>query len=81
MSACLGVQGNSVVAFGDNEGQGSYSLGVTADVQSKYLFSLKYSGFIAKHDKDELGALSNSNSALGKYWDRGWVSLTFKTTF
>ena len=77
----LGLKGNSVVALGDNKGQGSYSVGLTADIQSKYLVSLKYSGFIAKHNKDELGALSNSNSALGKYWDRGWVSLTFKTTF
>ena len=77
----LGVKGNSVVAFGDNKGQGSYAIGATADVNSKYTVSLKYNGFLAKHDKDELGAGSNSNASLGKYWDRGWVSLTLKATF
>ena len=77
----VGIKGNSVVAFGDNEGQGSYSAGLSADIQSRYLVSLKYNGFIAKHNKDELGAFSNSNASLGKYWDRDWVSLTFKMTF
>jgi len=76
-----GVKGNSIVGFGDNEGQGSYAIGLSADVQNKYLVSLKYNGFIAKHNKDELGAMSNSNAALGKFWDRNWVSLTFKATF
>jgi Protein of unknown function (DUF1302) len=77
----VGVKGNSVVPFGDNKGQGSYAIGASADIGSKYLVSLKYNGFLAKHDKDELGAGSNSNASLGKYWDRGWVSLTLKTTF
>ncbi|MFT3666930.1 DUF1302 domain-containing protein [Piscinibacter sp.] len=77
----VGVKGNSVVAFGDNKGQGSYAIGATADVDSKYTVTLKYNGFLAKHGKDELGAASNSNASLGKYWDRGFVSLTLKTTF
>lgn len=81
ISYSRGLHGNSPVVFGDNEGQGSWSLGVTADVSNKYKISLKYNGFIAKHARDELGALSDNNSSLGKYWDRDWVSLTFKTTF
>jgi hypothetical protein len=76
-----GVHGNSPVIFGDNEGQGSWSLGVKADVFNKYTVKLAYNGFIAKHARDELGANSDNNSSLGKYWDRDWVSLTFKTTF
>lgn len=76
-----GLDGNSPVIFGDNEGQGSWSIGAKADVYNKYSVSLKYNGFIAKHGRDELGALSDNNSSLGKYWDRNWVSLTFKTTF
>jgi hypothetical protein len=77
----VGVKGNSVVAFGDNKGQGSFAIGATADIDSKYLITLKYNGFLAKHSKDALGAGSNSNASLGKYWDRDWVSLTLKTNF
>ncbi|MER1967113.1 DUF1302 family protein [Castellaniella sp. GW247-6E4] len=77
----LGLKGNSPVPFGDNEGQGNWSIGLTADIQSKYLVSLKYNGFLAKHSNDAAGIASNSNSSLGKYWDRDWLSLTFKTTF
>jgi len=76
-----GLKGNSPVLFGDNQGQGSWSLGVTADVDQKYNFALKYNGFLAKHSIDVAGVGGNSNSSLGKYWDRSWVSFTFKTTF
>lgn len=77
----LGLKGNSVVPFGDNQGQGQYSVGLSADVKNQYSISLKYNGFIAKHANDALGAFSDSNASLGKYWDRNWVSLTLKTTF
>lgn len=77
----VGIKGNSAVMFGDNQGQGSYSMGVTANIRNQYELSLKYNGFIAKHRNDELGSASYSNASLGKYWDRGWFSLTFKTTF
>ena len=76
-----GLKGNSPVLFGDNKGQGAWSLGVTADVSQKYNFALKYNGFLAKHSNDAAGVGGNSNSSLGKYWDRDWVSFTFKTTF
>ena len=72
-----GLHGNSVVGLGDNQGQGSFSIGVAADMDAKYNFSLKYNGFIAKHSAD--GTVSNAS--LGKNWDRDWVSFTFKTTF
>ncbi|MCY1281217.1 hypothetical protein D9M69_125770 [compost metagenome] len=77
----VGLHGNSPVMFGSNEGQGSWSVGVAADIYAQYSVELKYNGFIAKHSDDELGVGSRSNAALGKYWDRDWVSLTFKTAF
>ncbi|WP_175425615.1 DUF1302 domain-containing protein [Trinickia violacea] len=77
----IGLHGNSPVPFGDNQGQGSYSIGLTADIRQKYTVSLAYNGFIARHSNDAAGALSNSNSSLGKYWDRNWVSLVLQTTF
>ncbi|CAB3736042.1 DUF1302 domain-containing protein [Paraburkholderia rhynchosiae] len=77
----VGLSGNSPVLFGSNQGQGSYSVGLSFDVKSKYKVSLKYIGYLALHSNDNLGVASNSNSSLGKYWDRNWVSLTLETTF
>jgi hypothetical protein len=77
----VGLKGNSPVPFGDNQGQGSYSIGLSADYYAKYNFTLKFNGFLAKHSQDQLGVASFSNASLGKYWDRNWVSFTFKTTF
>lgn len=76
-----GIEGNSPVMFGDNEGQGSWSVGLSADIHAKHTVTLKYNGFIAKHDNDHLGAASDNNSALGKYWDRDWISLVLTTSF
>lgn len=59
----VGVKGNSVVLIGDNKGQGSYALGLTADVDSKYLVSLKYNAVLAKRNMDDLGATSTATRA------------------
>ncbi|WP_275629468.1 DUF1302 domain-containing protein [Pseudomonas sp. 273] len=79
--ADMGLHGNSPVMFGSNEGQGTWSAGLSADIYARYTVDLKYNGFIARHSEDELGVNSLSNASLGKYWDRDWVSLTFKTSF
>lgn len=76
-----GLSGNSPVPFGDKVGQGNYSVGVAADIDSKYSVVLKYNGFIAKHSQDALGSAGVNNSGGGKYWDRNWISLTAKATF
>lgn len=77
----VGLHGNSPVMFGANEGQGSWSVGLAADIYAQYNVELKYNGFISKHSDDELGVAGRNNASLGKYWDRDWVSLTFKTSF
>ena len=77
----VGLKGNSPVPFGDRKGQGNYSIGLSADVKNQYTVTLKYIGYLAKHTNDQAGFQSLSNSPLGKYWDRDWVSLTLKTTF
>lgn len=77
----IGLRGNSPVLFGDNKGQGSWSVGVAAEVRNKYNFAIKYNGFNSRHRNDYLGAASSNNSSLGKYWDRDWISITFKTAF
>ncbi|MEO8644215.1 DUF1302 family protein [Pseudomonas sp.] len=77
----VGLDGNSPVMFGANEGQGTWSVGVEADIFAQYNVAVKYNSFIAKHSEDDLGVGGRSNAALGKYWDRDWLSLTFKTSF
>ncbi|HSV45320.1 MAG TPA: DUF1302 domain-containing protein, partial [Ramlibacter sp.] len=45
MSWSGGLSGNSAVTSGGNEGNGSYSIGIGADVRSQYSFTLRYVGF------------------------------------
>lgn len=80
-----GLSGNSPVLFGGYEGNGNYSVGLTADVKNKYTISLNYNGYFTKY-KDATNALGqpsigavNGIGYLGS--DRDWVSLTLKTTF
>lgn len=80
----LGLKGNSAVPFGGNQGAGSYSLGLTADVRSQYSVSLQYNGYLLRTKEGTVNGLPavNSINGLGNtFADRGWVSLTLKTTF
>ncbi|NDZ18010.1 DUF1302 domain-containing protein [Variovorax sp. WS11] len=79
-----GLKGNSPVPFGGNQGAGSYSLGLTAEVRGKYSFSLQYNGYLLKTKQglvNGMPAVSAVNGLGNTFADRGWVSLTFKTTF
>jgi hypothetical protein len=82
-----GLSGNAAVLFGGNEGGGNYSAGIAADIYQKYRIDLKYTGYYGDYSTDPtrltpaggvLGVANGVNAALS---DRGWVSLTFKTTF
>ena len=70
-----GLKGNSPATFGDNEHQGSYSIGLTADVNAKYNFALKFNAPIYK-------AVGNkSNAVLGDNRNQAWLSFTAKATW
>jgi len=80
-----GISGNAAVLLGGNDGAGNYSVGVGFDVYQKYRFDLKYNGYYGNYAttaagfKGFPGVLPNGvNAAIA---DRGWISLTFKTTF
>jgi hypothetical protein len=75
-----GLDGVSPVLFGGYEGNGSYSIGLTADYQNKYNIALAYNGVFAKK-KTGPGNTVADTGGIGDWWDRGNVSLTFKTTF
>ena len=76
----VGLSGNSATTFGGNQGLGNFSIGVGADVQQKYRFDLKYIDFVGR-TKDNGTAVTSVNGFTTYLKDRGFVSLTFKTTF
>lgn len=75
-----GLKGNSPAPLGAAEGSGSWSVGVEADVHAQYKVGLAYSDYFGDLVKNDQGQIigSNGNALLR---DRGWVSLTLKTTF
>lgn len=80
ISAGIGLYGNVPTVAGGNQGAGSYSLGLSADVQQKYNLTLAYNDYFGHYQTNGV-AVTSSNGSLGLIKDRGWVSLTFKTTF
>ncbi|MBK6854411.1 MAG: DUF1302 domain-containing protein [Burkholderiales bacterium] len=80
ISYAVGVSGNAATTFGGNQGLGNYSIGLGADVQQAYRFDLKYVDFIGAY-KDNGTAVTATNGLTTYLKDRGFVSLTFKTSF
>jgi hypothetical protein len=80
LTYAVGIHGNSAVTFGGNQGLGNYTLGVSADVQQKYRFDLKYIDYLGRY-KDNGTAVTSTNGLTTYLKDRGAVSVTFKTTF
>jgi hypothetical protein len=82
MSYAVGLKGNAAVTFGGNQGLGNYTLGLSADVHQKYRFDLKYIDFVGRYKENAAGTSVASINGFTTYLvDRGFVSLTFKTTF
>jgi len=76
----VGLSGNAATVFGGNQGNGNYSIGLGADVHQKYRFDLKYIDFVGRY-KDNGTAVTAQNGFTTLLKDRGFLSLTFKTTF
>ena len=86
-----GLKGNSPVPFGGNQGAGSWSIGLSADYQSKYTLALAYTDYYGPSRAVPTPAafavpgigptVLGSSNGNGNLRDRGWLSLTFKTTF
>jgi hypothetical protein len=80
VSYSTGISGNSAVAFGGNEGNGSYSIGLSLDYQQRYRFDLKYVDFFGR-TKDNGAFVTSQNGFTTLLKDRGAIYVTFKTTF
>ena len=75
-----GLSGNAPTIFGGNQDNGSYSIGVAADIFQKYRVDLKYIDYYGKY-KDNGTAWTTVNGFTTLLEDRGFISLTLKATF
>ncbi len=72
--------GNSPVAFGGNEGAGTYGAGVAADVRNRYRLDLRYVDFFGRLRTNAYGGLQ-INGLPAILQNRGSVTFTAKATF
>jgi hypothetical protein len=86
ISYSVGLAGNSPVPAGGNKGSGSWSIGLGADYMAKYKFNLAYNAYFGDMGTNTsflgtqaINGATNAGNATLK--DRGWLSLTFKTSF
>jgi hypothetical protein len=75
-----GLSGTSAVALGGSKESGSYSVGIGADVSSRYRFDFKYVDFFGKLDATNPSAVV-ANDPKAYLRDRGMLVFNFKTTF
>jgi hypothetical protein len=86
-----GLSGNSPTPLGPTKDSGAWSVGLSADVFSKYTVTLAYNDYFGPYAKGAnapaLVAAGGSPviwtgaNGAGLLEDRGWLSLTLKTTF
>ncbi len=82
LSYSVGLHGNSAVQSGGNKNAGNYALGLGLDIYQKYRIDLKYVDFFGPLAVDPVsGAVTSSAGVIPLLKDRGFVALTFKTTF
>lgn len=82
----IGLHGASPVSNGGNEGSGNFSVGVSLDYLAQYKVDLAYNGFFGPattvyNPIVDANVVATSSGSIPQLRDRGWVSLTFKTTF
>jgi hypothetical protein len=76
----MGLVGNSAVTFGGNKGNGNFSIGVGADVRTKYRFDLKYIGYEGRIATNAAGTVTSSAGLASLLRDRNYIDFTFTTT-
>lgn len=81
LSFSQGLRGNAATTFGGNKGTGTWSAGLAATAWQAYTVNLSYIGYFGKYDSAANGAATVFNGSSASVSDRGWVSLTLKTTF
>ena len=77
----VGLSGNASTVAGINEKAGYYSIGVAADIMSRYRVDLTYFGYFGDYATDPTGAVTFNNGDYALLKDRGTLALTFRATF
>ena len=75
-----GLKGNAPTVFGGNEHNGTYTIGLGADIYQKHRVDLKYIDWFGRY-RDNGTAVTTQNGFTTLLKDRGFVSLTYKVTF
>jgi hypothetical protein len=81
MSLTYGLRGNAPSSGGGKEGELSWSVGVKATYAQKHEFSLLYADTRARSKYDPSGSVLVGGSGSTGTTDRGWLALTYKTSF
>ena len=81
MSWSQGISGNAATNFGGNRGTGTWSLGLAATVYQRHAVNLSYIRYFGDYSTGANGAAAVFNGSSAAVSDRGWVSLTLKSTF
>ena len=82
MAFDAGLSGNAATIFGGNEDTGTYTVGLGADIHQKHRIDLKYIDWFGRYRTNAAGnAVATQNGFTTLLEDRGFVSLTLKTTF
>ena len=81
MSWSQGIGGNAATNFGGNRGTGTWSLGLAATVFQRHAVNLSYIRYFGDYSTGPNGAAAVFNGSSAAVSDRGWVSLTLKSTF
>lgn len=81
LSFSTGLGRNSGVALSANRGSGTYSGGVSADVYTRYTFTLQYIGWFGDYATAANGSITQANGGNALLKDRNEVVFTAKTTF
>ena len=77
----IGLKGNGATPGSSNQGAGSYSIGLSAAYQGNTTVTLKYNDYLVKYRDDGNVVTSFNGQSPALLSDRGWVSLTLKTSF
>ena len=81
MTFGIGVRNNGVTPGSSNQGQGSYSIGVSASVGNQWFFTLKYIDYLVRYQQENGIKTIHNGQGDSLIPDRGWVSFTAKTSF
>lgn len=80
-----GLSGNAATVFGGNQGNGSFSIGLGADIHQKHRIDLKYVGYFGEINDYGTNAAGQQQITQNGFTtllkDRDFISLTLKTTF